>query len=314
MDFLLRCAVLSLAAFGLTHVVSSAVAAVRWRRWPDGRLAAERADALFRLRLVPTALAAAVLAFAAIGLYRFESRDGQELIGAVLWSLGALGAWQVAGTAVRVARIQWHTIRLMRTWMTDATPVVLPGVAIPSFRINSGFPVVAVVGVIRPRLVIDARVLESCEAEELQAILAHERGHIRRRDNLRRLAVAAVPGLWATPDLPGAWRDATEEAADDHAAASSPDARFHLATALLRVSRLASGTVSRHWQAQLPASALYRGEDIERRVRRLMDLPGSGGSPRRSWTLTLVVAGAGLALAAQGQLHEVMEQVVAFLP
>lgn len=314
MDFLLRCAVLALAAFGLTHLVLSGLTAAWWRRRPAVSPRTEAAHLLLRLRLMPTVVAGVIMAFVAIGLYRFESRDGQELIGAVLWSLAALGAWLVAGTALRVTLALWHTRRLVRTWMADAVPVVVPGGTTPAFRINTGFPVVAVVGVVRPRLMIDGRVLDACEPEQLQAILAHERAHLERGDNLRRLAMAAAPGTWATPDLPRAWSDATEEAADDMAAATSPDTRFHLASALLRVSRLAPAGVPHEWPSQVTAGAFFRGENVERRVRRLVETPGTAGRAPRQWSLAFLVGGLGVALVAQRQIHELMEQVVAFLP
>lgn len=318
MNVLLRCVVLALAAFGVAYVITSLAVAVRWALHRPGGVASHRADALLRLRLLPGLVAAAVLAFAAVGLYRFESRDGDELLGRVLWTAGALGAAIILIGVARIVRMQWQTSRLLDAWMADATPIAFPDLAIQAFSINTGFPVVAVVGVLRPRLVVDVRVLRACSGDEVRAILAHEQGHMRRWDNLRRLLFTAAPGPVGARGLSQAWREATEEAADDHAVATGVDARFHLATALLRVSRLAP--ISQNlpaWQAQLPASALYRGESIEHRVRRLVDAPVSRGAAR-PW-LTPLMAGAatvvvGAAFAFQEDLHDAMEVVVAFLP
>ena len=127
--------------------------------------------------------------------------------------------------------------------------------------------------------------------------------------------VSSVPGPWFSRDLPDAWRQATEEAADDLAAATAHDARFHLATALLRVSRLAPATEEQSsWHHQLPASALYRGESVEQRVRRLVDAPASTPRARRPWFPAVAAVALGAALALQRELHDVMEQVAAFLP
>lgn len=315
MDFLLRCVVLSLAAFGVTHLLTSALVAARGRRAPQGESPADRADRLLWCQVLPTAAAVLVLIFAAVGLFRFESRDGGEVIGRVLWLTATLGVFLMLLMMWRLARMRWQTSRLLRTWLADATPIDLHHVTIPAFVINTGFPVVAVIGVLRPRLVIDQQVLRACSDDELAAILAHERGHVRRWDNLRRTLVAAVPGPWFSRDLPDAWRQATEEAADDLAAATAQDARFHLATALLRVSRLAPARDTRTgWHQQLPASALYRGESVEQRVRRLIDAPAATPRVRRHWASVVAVVALGTGFALQRDLHDVMEQLVAFLP
>src|SRR5262249_45354693 len=146
--------------------------------------------------------------------------------------------------------------------------------AVPAFVVNIGFPIVAVVGLFRPRLIVSRVVLDACGEAEMQAILAHEAWHLVRRDNIRRVLLSAAPDVLSW--LPRAvrfseeWQRASEEAADDAAARLGPAGRVHLAEALVRVARLApaSGHVL---SCPLPASALYRGESIERRVRRVLD-------------------------------------------
>jgi Zn-dependent protease with chaperone function len=312
MNVLLRCVVLALAGFGVAYVVASVVVAVHWARHRPVGAAAARAGTLLRLRLVPIVTALAVLLFSAIGLYRFESRDGDEVLGWVLVSLGGFGAALVVMITARLVRLQWHTRALMRAWMADAEPFERPGLTLPAYRLATGFPIVAVLGILRPRLVIDRSVLDSCSAEELTAILAHEQGHVHRLDNLRRLAFAAAPGLPWSKGLSAAWCDATEEAADDAAAASGPDTRFHLASALLRVSRLAPHEDG--WQTHLPASALYRGDGLERRVRRLVEPSDTPSRPQRPWFFAAgaVVLTTGFAL--QRHVHDLMEMIVATLP
>ncbi len=265
-----------------------------------------------RHRWLVVALAALV---AAVGLFRFESRDNGEVIGRVLWMAATLGASLVLLMVWRLARMRWQTRRLLQTWLSDASPITLRDVAIPAFAINTGFPVVAIVGVVQPRLVIDQQVLRACSEDELAAILAHERGHVRRWDNLRRTVVGAVPGPWFSRDIPDAWRQATEEAADDLAAATAHDVRFHLASALLRVSRLApAGEERSGWHQQLPASALYRGESVEQRIRRLVDSPAPVPSARRHWTSIVATFAIAAGFVLQRELHDVMERVVALLP
>jgi Zn-dependent protease with chaperone function len=80
-------------------------------------------------------------------------------------------------------------------WLRSAQPVTLAGISAPALVVESEFPVVSVVGLRRPRLVIARAVLDSCSNEELRAILAHEQGHIDRRDNLRRLLLSIAPDI-----------------------------------------------------------------------------------------------------------------------
>ena len=325
MNFLLRCLVLALASFGVTALVSSVLVALAWWRRPPGspdQTPARRADALLRLRLMPAVAAAVAGLFAVTGLWRFESRGADEVIGWTLRAGATCGAVYLALFAARVWTMACETRRLLDAWLAGATRIALPEVTVPAFRIHTGFPVVAVVGIFRPTLVVDGAVLAACSADELAAILAHEHGHLRRWDNLRRALFAATPDLLGgTPagrDLRHAWREATEEAADDVAAERGQAARVHLAAALLRVARLApataTGAAATFHGAQLPASALYRGESVERRVRRLCDGPAPAARPSRQWGLALGTAVMALAFALQERIHDALEVIVATLP
>ena len=76
----------------------------------------------------------------------------------------------------------------------------------------------ALVGVLRPRLLITRPVLEALTDEELSASVAHELSHWRAWDNLKRLAMRAAPDiLFATSAaraLERRWAAASEHAAD----------------------------------------------------------------------------------------------------
>jgi len=322
MSFLLRCLVLALAAFGVAALVSSLLVALTWWRTAPTGSAAARADSLLRLRLIPSGAAALACLYAVIGLWRFESRDSDEVLGWTVLGCAAAGAWLLLVFVTRLWRMRLETRRLLSSWLADASPIALPGVVVPAFRIDSGFPVVAVVGIFRPTLVVDAAVLDGCTDDELSAILAHEQGHLRRWDNLRRALFAAAPDplsrTAAGIQLRDAWRVATEEAADDVAAERGEDTRVHLASALLRVARLAPSDSGRacvaFHGAQLPASALYRGESVEGRVRRLIDEPPPTHARKQGLGLGLTTAALTLALAFQSDIHDVMELAIAILP
>jgi len=65
----------------------------------------------------------------------------------------------------------------------------------------------------------------------------------------------------------------------------------------------------------VPASALYRGENLDQRVRRLLGPPAVAAAPLspawRAVATTAIVASAALALHA---IHELLEAAVTFLP
>jgi Zn-dependent protease with chaperone function len=176
--------------------------------------------------------------------------------------------------------------------------------------------VVAAVGVFRPMLIIARPVLAACTPEELRAILAHERHHLARRDNIGRawFALAPDPLGWLpiARRLFAAWQDASEQAADDASAELGPTGRVALAQALVRVARLAPPD---HGLLDLPVSALYRGEDLANRVRRLLAPPAPPEADTPVWrerlALVTVVIGCGMALHL---VHGLFEAAITFLP
>ena len=85
-----------------------------------------------------------------------------------------------------------------------------------------------------------------------------------------------------------------------------------LAEALIRVARLVPPGSS---PVMVPASALYRGENLDQRVRRLLGPPAAAAVPLsagwRAAVTTAIVLSAALALHA---IHELLEAAVTFLP
>jgi uncharacterized membrane protein YidH (DUF202 family) len=313
--FDVRLAVVALSTFALAGAAGSVVAVLSAKRrlsdWP-----AALARVLFRLRILPAAVAVAAMAQGILSFVVFEPRSEQEAIGVVLTALAAAGVGLCALASARWARGAMATNRVLRTWMRTATPIVLPGVAVPSFAIDVEFPVVAVVGILRPRVVVARQVLAHSSPAELRAIVAHERRHLENRDNMRRAVMACLPDPLSIThlgqSLTARWHEAAEQAADDAAGEDSPNGRCDLAAALLNVARLSAGRPA----VCLPASALYRGEDLERRVRRLVGGPAPPPLPsarllhRLAGSASLLIAG-GLALRA---MHEVIEAAVTYLP
>jgi Zn-dependent protease with chaperone function len=311
-----RLAVVALAAFAASGLAGAACVPWLWRRLAVPTPAAQ-ASALLQLRLLPAGLAAAGASLAAASYLLFEPRMANESAGVVLVVFAALATGLAAGALARSARLAYATRRALRAWLASSQRVTLPGVTVPVFAVTAPFPVVAVVGVWRPRLIVARSVLAACAPDELAAIAAHEQGHIVRRDNLGRAAFLLAPDIAAwlplSSRLLSAWRDAAEEAADDFAGGDSATARVTLAQALIKVARLApAGTAP----AALPASALYRGENLDRRIRRLLAAPSEQGRPARPrWprgaVALMTLAVCGLAL---GGVQAILELAVNFLP
>jgi Zn-dependent protease with chaperone function len=316
MSFSLRVVLVGAAAFAAIGLAVAIVVPFIASRLAVGA-PRRRAHRLAVLRLIPAAAAAAAGLLAVASFLDFEPRQ-DEYIGWMIPAIGLLGACLIAGAIVRCARVALATRRLTRDWLARGEPITLHGITVPALAITSDFPVVAVVGLRRPTLVIARSVLEACTPEELEAVLAHEQGHIDRHDNLRRLLMYAAPDALTWLPFPlrleTAWRAATEEAADDEAARTGDEGRVALASALLKVARLATGPRPAGFT---PASALYCGENLDGRVRRLLQpFEGAGLSQpqrrriRTAAALICLIAVSAVALRAVQALIELTIQTL----
>ncbi len=306
--------------------VNLAVSAAVWMAWPTvsaacrHRVAHARARWIFAWRAAPTVAAAVTALAVGLSFAVLEPASTDERPGGVLWGLAGAGAGLALASAARVAAHVVATARFLRCRVSQPIALAWPGPEGPAWAVDSEFPLVAVVGFRRPRLVVARSVAEACTPPELAAIAAHERWHVLAGDNLRRLwlsgFVDALSWTRRSAAMNQAWQDATEDAADDHAAASGAGA-LELAGALLTVARLAPGVRP----ALHPSiTCFYRGGAIERRVRRLLAMAGGPAVPQPArgfrWRLVLVAAAATLWLAgdvARG-LYGAAEWMVQHLP
>lgn len=314
LDFVARGLVQALSALAVVSLVLSLAVAWWWRceaaTVEDPIRLARR---LFTLRALPgsAALATAVLAVPA-SYWLWESRAGLERVGPLALVLAGIGVAILASSTIRVAAAVRQSRAVTRR-LVEATRGSVDGLEMPAARIESAFPVVALVGVLRPRLFVAAKVLQACTREELRTVIAHELAHARSRDNLRRLLLVAVPDPLSWLPIGGRmdrdWGAAAEGAADEAAVGSDLRDRVHLAEALVKVARLAEASRP----VPLPASALYRGEAVADRVRRLVDPPdGAGAGSPHAWWLHAALAGL---LAASPLnlrlLHDALEALIA---
>jgi hypothetical protein len=249
MRMLLMTAVASLATGALGYILAALCA----------RLAG-RADAFLR-RLLPLAgLLVGMLVLMAPAFLLHEPARADESPGLVASALAAFGLLLLGSTAARAARTLRATRRLVADWSRDAQPIALPGQPVPAFGIASAFPVVAVVGVFRPRLFIARRVLQALTPDELQAVLAHEAWHVRAGDNVKRWLTACAPTIGfrrLAARLEREWEEAMEIEADRGAGGA-----LELASALVKTARLAPAGAD----LRVPAAAFHGGGSIARRI------------------------------------------------
>jgi len=307
-------AVSSFSAFALFAIAGSLVARLGARalepRYPKLG-AVTRARLLFRLRMLPGPAAMTAAFGVALPVFLwFEDTGTTEPVSRTLAALASVGAVLMFAGVWRATMAWRSTARVLADWQRRGRRIDALGTTLPAFAIDDAFPIVAVVGIFRPRLFVSERVLRECTPEEVAAMVAHECAHVSAGDNLRRLLIRACPGVFGVARLERAWSAAAEEAADARAAGLDASARLNLAEALIHVARLAVP------QAPPLASAFYLGGSIDDRVRRLVDPVADAAASR--WSRLVPLAAVALLAAAivvaAPSVHELMEQAVRLLP
>jgi Zn-dependent protease with chaperone function len=237
-----------------------------------------RAEILFVMRIGPPVLAiVAIVAFMIPSYLIYEPHASGE---SVSWKLGLLATLSAIGVGLAIARgiRTWlATRRLLKDWLANSTQIELEAISVPTFVLQHSFPIIAVVGAIRPRLFIADHVLESLSAEELAAAVSHECGHLAAHDNFKRSVMrvsrAALLLIPCGRSLDRAWSEASESAADEYAAQQSSLVALNLASALVRIARM----IPSGQRQEIPAavSTFLAGDDspgVKVRVRRLVEL------------------------------------------
>ncbi|MGE0040970.1 MAG: M48 family metalloprotease [Vicinamibacterales bacterium] len=301
----------ALAVYASASTVAAAAVAGWWRRPGRPRSAA----AIFAARLLPAAAGLAMVLLATPAFVRYEPA-GEEAVGPLLAALAVGGALLVTSGLWRAARALTLTWRLDRSWRAGARPVLL-GMGLRAEIVDVPYPLVAVIGVVRPRVLIAEAVAARCTEDELRRMAAHEHAHVRARDNLKRLLLECCPDVLRVTAtgaaMVAAWDAAAEDAADDRATGSDPSARAALAAVLVKVARLATGAPA----GTGFASTLVGIGNVERRVRRLL-----ADGPRTAAACGPVALAATLGLTAAAWLaahpavargvHDGLEALVQF--
>ena len=274
LPYLARLACLCLAVFSLLHLALGALVSTLtpWALRLADRMPPRAAGRfLLTLRLLPAGFALFLVAGLCTPSYLWlEPKEASEPAGpgCLAAALLACAVWglSIARAARALARSRRHIRQCRRT----SRAMRLPGERAAAWVTDGAAPCVMLAGIVRPRLVISSGVVEALSAEQLSAVIRHERAHRRSRDNLKRLLVLLAPGL--LPFVHGfrrierAWARTAEWAADDRAAAGSAHRSLALAAALVSVARLGSGPPV----PVLATSLLADGADLSERVDRLL--------------------------------------------
>ncbi len=282
---------LALAALLTVNAIASVLMTAFWRlgsRFTRNWSGATRARIIFLLQTFPATAALLLVGVFLVPSYlAFEPRQTSETVSV---KLGLLALFSVIGIALAMWRgiAAWlATKRLINDWQTHSETASLDNPPIPAYRISHQFPVVAVVGVLRPRLFIANQIFDSLNAGELSAVIAHETAHVAARDNLKhwlmricRDVLVIVP---SNRLLDKEWAEAIELAADEEAATGKRDATaLDLAQALIKIARL----VPKGLKPTMPAGAFLIGGEVDsgdaltRRITRLMEMPSENISSK----------------------------------
>jgi hypothetical protein len=304
-----------LSVLGASLVVAAVGRSARARL---ARLApAARASRLLFLALLPAAAGLLCVGLVVPAWLLYEPRTTSESPGPALLALALAGLVLVVARAASGAADALQTRRLVTLFRREGREI--GGLPMPASRAAHAFPVAAIAGLWRPRLLFADCVLSALGPEELDAVVAHELAHRSARDNLKRLLLRASPDPLALTAagrrLRADFLEAAEAAADARACARV--APTVLARAILKVARL----VPTQGRLELSLASFHREGSVATRVRALLDSSAppqraSTDRPRPGRRIALgLLLGIGLAsaIAALALVHQGLERLVRLL-
>jgi hypothetical protein len=302
--------VLTFAWFAAVNAVVS-LAAIFAARFFTENVGADprRARRLVLARLAPTAFAA----IAALGIFlpahmQLEPPVSDEWLGPWTLTAGMCGIVLVLRSAVRLALIWRRSARLVRDTGREISKGRLCMTEVPLL------PGLALAGIVRPRILIGSPARRLLSGEELDVALAHELAHQQTGDNFTRVLMRCAPDfLTGTPTatrLERLWAGEAECLADAAAVGDSPKRAAQLASALVKIGRLAAGAPQ--WSAEW--SALHHPALLELRVRRLVSgapvAPGSSRWFRLAGAIGVAAVAVAWLSGLPAELHFLTEQLL----
>ena len=234
----------------------------------------------------------ALLAFCIPSYLWLEPEAAGEKVGFVCFLMALLGAATWILSVTRVVSAVRGTVRYLNQCERRGRKINVPGEPSPALLLADESPVLAVAGVVHPRLVISRTVLRGLTAAQRDAALRHERAHRTSRDNIKRFLILlspdVLPFLRAFTTLERSWARFTEWAADDQAAEGDSHRALSLASALVSVAKMGS----KPKLSYLFSSLVHDDEELTERVDRLLRPQPNPGKPAEVLVPFLTSAGA----------------------
>jgi len=282
--FLLRGIAVSLAFYVLVYCGLSILILCGWElvgSCGQPYVARHRANFLFFLRTLPLIGGVLfVLALVVPSFVELEPHKSLELVGEKPLALASFGLMLLALGAFNAFAAYWRTSQTVNGWLAGAT-LIASRASVPVFRILPMVPSLTLAGIRAPKVLLSKAAADLLTPNELEAALRHEMAHARRFDNLKKLVFrfCVFPGA---SQLESAWSEAEEMTADDAAVTNARDA-VELASALIKLSRLAQLQATAPLTTPLASRA---ATSINGRVQRLMDWKqdqSSAPAPGAAW-------------------------------
>ncbi|HEY1525431.1 MAG TPA: M56 family metallopeptidase [Candidatus Angelobacter sp.] len=243
-----------------------------------------KANLLFVLRLMPLALGCVVtFGLALPSFLEFEPSSTKEGMGFRLMALAILGALLLLGMLARGVSILHATSQAQRGWRERSERMNVATLRAPVYRVENGASLLAVTGILRPKIFVGSEIAEALSPDELHAALAHEMAHVSSFDNLKQFLLKSTRAprwLKVLHQADAEWTN-TSEIAADRAALAEGASVLDLSSALIKVGRLKRPLAGRDPVASHLVPSACSGA-LESRVTRLTDmLEGRDAAPAR---------------------------------
>ncbi|HKV62067.1 MAG TPA: hypothetical protein VJO16_09150 [Candidatus Acidoferrum sp.] len=300
--YLLRLLCLCLASFFAVNAVAGLLISLASRaaiRKAESMRARSAARFLFALRLLPCALGSGAVIVLCVPSYLWlEPQATSERIGWICLGLAFLGAAGWLISFARFSRALALSARFNRSCEKTGRESLLRSDSCNAVIVEKDAPLLALSGILRPRLIVSKAVLRTLSGDELELALQHENAHRISRDNLKRffllLAPAPIPAIRSLSSIERSWTKFSEWAADDDAVRGDSQRALSLAAALLRVARM--GTAPR--LSFLHTSLCADDHDLSARVERLLRVQPLPAKPQSSARSLAIGSGVGMFICA----------------
>lgn len=320
--YLPRLLCISLATYFLAHIAIGAIVSLIARpaaRWGDRWRPHQAARCLLALRLFPATGAAFIVLVVCLPSYLWlEPAAPAERVGLGCLAAALLGLAMWGFALARGLRAAAGSLRFVRRCRSVGIETTLRRGHTRACLVSGDVPLLALGGIVRPHLVISKGVVSALSPQQLAVALRHERAHWTSRDNLKRLCILLTPGVLpfagSSRTLERAWRKFAEWAADDRAVAGNARRSVALASALVRLARMAPAA------PPLPVALSLLGDDrqLSARVERLLRTAPAlrpstrprGGLAVRAAVVMAVSLAALLYPAALYSVHVALEHLI----